>query len=260
MSRHCPRCDQLLLDDETVCWQCGYELGMAVEERQPTIRESWQGQKQGFQVSALVVYAGLTVAVITVALLVTTFLGRQPQLQDARVTLPPSWSFVSNRARTFTVALPQEWSLLDGEDEDGRLRQLVAENRSLSAATAPLGTLTDDTIPIFLAGSEPLAAPGMFLLVAHSETLAQLTEEEAASLVGESEWPDTLVVSNVTVVENYDKRHLFFEVEQPDVGAAGLFCRQQFTSGLLIALCSRPDAMGRETADTILQSFQRLTR
>lgn len=264
MERRCPNCDQLLLGDETECWQCGQRLSrvpQAAEARQepaPDVKAESQRSR-----TALEIYAAWTVVVVIAALAVTVLLGRQPRVQAATVPLPEGWTVVSDRERIFTVFLPEAWEQLDAADEDEkrRMERLLSDVAVYRQATEPLTGFVEDEAPVFLARGSTRAdsdVPAAFLIVVRSRLLNRLTPAEAMGLAQEGSVP----VLDVRRVTNFEKSHVALRVEVPGAGSEEMTCRQQFTTGeqqaLLLALCAGPGQLTSDTVDTVLGSAQRL--
>lgn len=72
MSRRCPNCDQRLLEDEDVCWQCGARL--EAQAADSPAAQQVEPEQTMFERS-LLVYGALTVVVALAALLLTLYLG-----------------------------------------------------------------------------------------------------------------------------------------------------------------------------------------
>ena len=255
----CPRCDQQLLPDEVVCWQCGYRIredveGKAVEERAVA--------NPGLP-TPVIVYGLLTAFVIVAALLVTASLGRQPRLQAAGVPLEDGWQVVADDAQTFSVYLPQTWTWFDVSDGEGEqaIAQLLASAPEYLKATEPLTGYVEDEEVLFLAqGSD---APGLgsglgaFLVAVRSETLNGLTPGEAIGLARENKD----LVTEARQVNDIDRSYVALRIEYDEQNGE-LHCRQQFTTGeqfaLLLAFCYTPGRFREDAANTIMQSAQRL--
>lgn len=258
----CPRCNQLLLPDEAVCWQCGYRLREDVEEK-ATPDET--GDKRALP-GPLIVYGLLTVFVILAALLVTASLGRQPRVQSASVPLEDGWQVVADDAQTFTVYLPQTWTLFDASDaeEEQAIAALLSSAPEYRMAVEPLAGYVEDEEVLFLAqGSDaPGSGSGLgaFFIAMRSSTLNGLTPIEAIGLARESEE----LVTEARQVTNFDRNYVALRIEYHEEQGGELHCRQQFTTGeqfaLLLAFCSTPGRFREDAASTIMQSAQRLAR
>ncbi|NIQ94606.1 MAG: hypothetical protein GWN87_10605, partial [Desulfuromonadales bacterium] len=90
------------MEDEAVCWNCGQPTGVVPAETRPATDQGLSGD---WSLSAVVIYTGLTVAVVVGALLLTAFLGSRPRLQAAGVQPPDDWQQVTDEDETFTLFL-----------------------------------------------------------------------------------------------------------------------------------------------------------
>lgn len=259
MERRCPNCDQLLLAEESVCWQCGQPLPERDQEPGPPSG----AEETSEQSLALEVYAVWTVLVVAAALMVTFLLGRQPRVQAANTLLPDGWVVATDRERTFTVFLPEQWEQLDAatDNEQQQLHQLLGEREAYRRAAEPLTGFVEDAEPLFLArGSDATAdaTTGAFLIVMRSRSLNRLTPTEAIGLAQEGD----VTVSDARNVTDFGRSYVGIRVVIHLSDTTELICRQQLTTGtqeaLLLALCTAPGRLSPSAIDTILGSAQRL--
>lgn len=264
MSTRCPHCDQLLMEDEAVCWNCGRPTGMASADREGQGEARREAQQAGEQderrpLSAIVVYAGLTAAVILGALLLTAFLGRQPRLQGATVQVPEEWQRMTNEGETFTVFLPDGWHVFDSGDAQERdtLARLLADNALFRDALHPWHEVRDVEV-LFLATSDPpetAGPPDELFMAARSAILNRLTYAELVSVVEQSD----VIISTAAVVDDYDRRYAYVQLRTPEA----LRCQQQFILGdeelLLAAFCARSEEPPAATWELLRATFERLS-
>lgn len=268
MSTRCPHCDQLLMEDEAVCWNCGRPTGLASVDREgegaahgAAEETAQQGGEQGERrpFSAVVIYVGLTAVVILGALLLTAFLGRQPRLQAASVQAPETWQRVTNGDETFTVFLPADWRFFDAGDAQQRdtLERLLAENALFREALHPWHEVRDVEV-VFLATSDPPEAAGPpeeLFIVARSAILNRLTYFELVSVVEQGD----VIISSAEVVEDYDRRYAYVQLRTPEA----LRCQQQFILGeddvLLAVFCARSEEPPATTLELLRTTFERLS-
>lgn len=277
MTRRCPYCDQTLLPDETICWQCGRpvepEATPGAARKPVTIQDRWQ-EEQGVSLSALTIYTVLTALVIVAVVLGTIYLGQQPRLQaGANMERPEGWLWVNESDNDFLLLLPESWRVVDPETEQGELRlsATVANHPEWRRALAPLGKLDDQLSYLFLAEGQvaPEAAPGTeaVVLVAQSRLLNQLAPTELGTVAEELAAKDaaiTVIESElVGAVPGVEAAHLSLVIET-GAGNAGepLRCRQQLIPGtlnaLLISACAPAEWQQEATIRRIMDSFQRL--
>lgn len=263
-SKRCPYCDQLLMEDEAVCWSCGRQTGVALPEAEAqeaaqATRQKPEGRSKGRPPSAVVIYTGLTLAVILGALILTAFLGRQPRLQAASIRPPDEWQRVTNTDETFTLFLPAGWRLFDSGNNEQRatLERLLAANDVFRDALHPWREVRD-VEAIFLAASDPPVAggpPEELFVVARSTALNRLTYAELISVVEQG----NVIVSAAEVEEDYDRRYAYIQLRTP----GALACQQQFIHGdeelLLAAFCGRSEEPSNATLQLVRRTFQRLS-
>lgn len=277
MTRRCRYCDQVLLEDEAVCWQCGRPVA---EQESPAaatnkpLRESWyRKEEDSFSFSALSVYTLLTILVVAGATLATLYLGRQPRLElGTGETLPPEWLWVNENNNDFLLALPRAWRLIDPETdpEEAALKELVLSRPSLQRSLQPWAQLDEDlAIAVFAEGLVPPTAPPQSeatVLVARSRLLNQLTLSEIVALAPELEaTSETELVEAMLVAATpgLQEEHATFIVDIAHAGTDGVFrCRQQIVPGrvdsYILSTCADPGARFQTSIDRIDNSFQRL--
>lgn len=268
MTTRCENCGQPLLEGDTECWQCGQQVagGPVGEAASLQARQKWEEASSSAELSPMVVYGGLTVFLIILALLATIYLGRQPLVQAASQAPPDGWAFISNLSREFVLMLPESWALFDEHDmEEEAFSRLVATNPTLTQATYPLGIVAEDLHILFVAAdgsgeesAELIEAPEQFVVVAQSALLNRLSTEEALAEARAAADAGVAELVEAEYVDNFAKSHLSLVVRIPTENGE-LPCRQQLivgvSSNLIVAACG-PD---QQLSTSILESFQRLT-
>jgi|GEM_PF-1927973 len=275
MTHRCPYCDQRLLEDETVCWQCGRQVEPPTTPQQPAVRERWQQEKSTFSLSAVTIYSALTALIISGALLATIYLGKQPRLQaGANVELPEGWLWVNESSNDFLLFLPESWRLIDPESERGEasLEASIASHPKWRRVMQPFGRLDEGLSYVFLAeGQVPPEATNSVdaaVVVAQSRLLNQLSPAEIVSLA-----EDLAAENEITLIENeriaalpgIEEEYVALVVETEDPAGTGesLRCQQRLIPGqldlFLVSSCSRPESQYQATIRQITDSFQRLT-
>jgi hypothetical protein len=273
MTYRCPYCDQSLLEDETVCWQCGNPIQREAAEKQPAVRESWRRDERRLSLSALTVYAVFSALVIVSALGATVYLGGQPRLQaGADAELPENWLWVNESDNDFLLFLPESWRVSDPESEGGeaRLTMSVVGDPEWREAMQPFGQLDEQLTYSFMARGpvppEAAASAEAVVLVARSRLLNQLAPAEMVALAEDlaAESGMTLVESNlVAAVPGIEAEHVSLVVESdPAGGDVPVRCQQQLIPGslyvLLVSACTRAEPRYQTTIGLIMDSFQRI--
>lgn len=264
MDRRCPRCNQLVLPDDTVCWQCGRAL--LEESEAVAAREVWRKAGQQPQLSPRLFYGGLTLLLVVAALLLTVFLGRQPRLQAARTDLPAGWAWFRNSHNDFTLFLPRTWELLDPgtEDRQAAMDQFVESEVELRHSYNPPGLLDDALQTIFYAAGPIPGRPSAegYVLVGSSRALNQLSPAELLSVAAAGAAEMNLTLEAAHEVEEGGESYVLLTVlMETDEGSRR--CQQQLYPGvqelLFVVACAPPENPAQQTLADILGSFQRLS-
>jgi hypothetical protein len=267
LSQRCAVCDQLLLEDDIVCWQCGHPVA---GENVSALRAEPVGEEAAsrkVQLSPATVYTGLTVLVIAAALFVTAYLGRQPRAQLALSELPPGWVWVRGGTSRFTFFLPEAWEVIiaRNEDQEAELTTLVRSTAALQNAFQPLGVLDGTLITTFY-GHGPIPgeqAESGLVLVARSRVLNQLSTDEMLALAARGADELGLSLEAAREVENFDQSYVYLAVTM-DTVAGSRRCQQRLYPGrtemVLLTACAGPESRVQRHLDSILGSFQRLSR
>lgn len=251
MSRHCPNCDQRLLADEQVCWQCGAQLQPQTDSAPVTTAA---GSARKWRSDPLVIYGAITGFVILVALLLTAYLGRLPRSQLTVGNPPDGWVIAGDQPHPFALFLPEDWSL--HVEEDAALRTALRQHDFYGRALSPLMDYVEDEEVVLLATG---AQPTTFLIVGRSPRLNRLSTGDAATLARADDEP----VLDSRQLESQGAPQAEFRIELETDDSGPLQCRQRFLRGLdaafIFSLCTSSTGLQEEAADTILSSI-RLTQ
>jgi hypothetical protein len=261
----CAVCDQLLLKDDTVCWQCGSPVAPRGETSEVVAEPGWPVPRQERKLSQRSIYTALTIFVIGAALLVTAYLARQPRAEIDRSALPPGWVWVRGGSGQFTLMLPQRWEVVSTrrEGQEDNLARLVDGSAELSSALKPLGDV-DTSLRLIFYGHGPLVDvpwESGLVLVARSRNLNQLEDGEIAALARQLAEEMALDLDAAREVQSFERSYTYLSLTDQTEGAPRR-CQQQIYPGqaeaLLVVACARPDERFQETVNQILGSFQRL--
>jgi hypothetical protein len=248
MSRRCPNCDQRLLEDEQVCWQCGARLEPVVGDA-PARPESKPAEQP------LLLYLALTGGIVLAALLMTFFLGRQPRVQFSSAALPEGWLITADQAHNFSVFLPPEWPTLDANNASEVLAERLAATPLYERSLEPLAAFVDDEEILFLATG---ARPSTFFIAARSPVLNRLSAADASAVAREGD----VVVTDARLISSQGADQAAIRVVIEDPNGNQVLCHQRFLRGekaaLLFALCAAEGRLDEGTADSILTSIQQL--
>ena len=267
MSGTCENCGQPILDTDTVCWHCGWQLPRRKAPKSAARNAAAVAKQQPYPLSAVLVYGALTAAVIVATLLVMRSLGQRPLIIiHPETRLSAEWQPVTDENERFTLDLPSWWTWLDREQDQERFDALVAQNGRFQAALSPLGALADDT-ELHLIAYEPAPegeSPPAFLVVAQSARLQQSSPEGAISLARQNAADLEILGTHLAQgLTGQAQSYLLLEIPGP---WGVLRCQQQFTPaqqvGFLVAACAPGNRFPRYNSDlqNILASFQPLSR
>lgn len=267
MSLHCPVCDQLLLEDEIVCWQCGHPIAGTTRAAPtaPPARSDRDEARKEFQFSPRAVYTTLTVLIIAGALYLTAFLGRQPRAQAGLTDLPSGWTWITSVENDFTFFLPEDWEVLlaANSSQEAELDAVVRATPGLYAAFYPLSRLDQQRRVVLYAHGpipdEPLETASV--LVARSRVLNHLSPQELVSLAATAAQELDVTLHTVGEVETFEESYIYLDAATDRAGDRQR-CQQQLFQGteetLWITACGRPDSHYQRVLSAIVGSFQRL--
>lgn len=244
MARRCPQCDQLLLEDEFICWQCGRRLGEA-----PAGTSSPPPPPTLF-LSPTHIYPVILVLLIAMGLWLTTVLSSQPLVQANTTDRPPAgWFVFTSNDRQFTLFLPESWSRYEADNP--MLEMVIGADPFYEEVTQTLGN--DWQMRLLVVPQQAVIAtrPESFLLIAYNPNLVSLSLAEAQQDV-ESR-PGIL---DTSLIDNFNKSHLLINWTTPD---GNWSCQQQFFSaGLLVNGCSPNPSPHKANLSLMQTHFQPL--
>ncbi|RMG93908.1 MAG: zinc ribbon domain-containing protein [Chloroflexi bacterium] len=263
-TNRCENCGQPVLASDVVCWHCGYKLSphkelAAGEETAVSVAD--RSLLEDLSLGVLAGYAGLTLLVMVLFLLVIHNLGQKPLVTvSADVPLRPGWVPVVDTDQSFSVYLPRQWKWLDRTapewTEEGReLMAGVGET-----AVLPWQPLAPDLTPLLLARSED--DNNAFVLVVGSSQL-RIAPETAVSRLRQFLPPDTIRSDAITENINKLPQAILFLELPPD--APVLTCQQLYipaqNNTYILAACAPTERYPRvrQTFQQILASFQPLS-
>jgi hypothetical protein len=269
----CRACGKRILPSDTLCWHCGHKLPERAAPLDlplsPRVVAKGSAVAQtdapAYDLRAIAVYGGLTLAVFVALLLVMGALGRRPLLvNSAGLDIPDDWIQLTDSQLRYTLAVPGGWQWLDVpfREQQAVLDDLVRRRPTIGRSLTPLGqTAGDLSIEGVALGGEALgqADPAPFVVIAVSPRLRTLTPGEALSLLAESPLP----VSDQRLDDSVPRqpRGRFSVVDAP----AGYQCQHLVTAdpataAYLVAACA-PEAQVaglQADLDAVLNSFQLL--
>ena len=216
-------------------------------------------------VTAVLVYAALTLGIVILLLLGFRALGRYPLVMlDPKAPIKPGWEFLTDQRQTFTLEIPPGWTWRE-DDLSSRLTDWLADHPPVGASLYPWNGLVDDLDILLVADNlEPETAeqvPG-FVVVARSYRLALVTPEQMTAV-----WRDKVTPENLLAVGVATDLH--GEVKGTAVlaipsGGDKWVCRQESVAGhdgrYLVIAClpaALYEAHAREH-EILLSSFQLL--
>ena len=268
MTEPCPNCSKPVLETDTVCWHCGYQLpkrpsarstsrtgsrssGAAVEAREPE-----------YDFRALAVYSVLTLVVIFGLFMVMRSLGRQPVLvRSVRIGLESDWMAVTDADLRFTMNLPADWQWTDVSfrDQSTILERALGRQTYINEVWRPLGDRAAEAEILALALQEPLfqdTSPQSFVVVGQSSRMHNVALQDILDLAAEPALPVTEAEIDTRMAGQPQAR--FTLLDRPnDYQCRHLFVDDALTGYLVAACAPQPEfaAMQRDLGD-ILNSFQ----
>ena len=246
MAKRCPQCDQLLLDDEFVCWQCGWRLGEAPAGTLSTTSPP----TPNFSLSPTHIYTTILALLIGLVLWLTAALGSQPLVQANTTDRPPAgWFIFTSNDHQFTLFLPKTWGRYEAGDPE--LERVIAADPFYQEVTQSLGN--DWQARLLVVPHEVVIAsrPEAFLLISYHSRLLSLNLAEAQSVV-ESR-PGVL---ETNLIDNFNKSHLFINWTTAD---GNWSCQQQlFSVGFLVNACSPNPSPHKANLSLMQDHFQPL--
>lgn len=258
MTLRCENCGQVVQPTDAVCWQCGWKLSLTATD------VAVAGERPS-PITAVLVYAALTLGIIVLLLLGFRALGRYPLVMlDPKAPIKPGWTFLTDQRQTFTLEIPPGWTWRE-DDLNGRFADWLAEHPPVGASLYPWNELVGDLEIMLVADNlQPETAeqvPG-FVLVTRSYRLAQLTPEQMTAVWRDSVAPENLLaVAVATDLRGQAKGTAVLTISS---GGDEWVCRQEGVAGrdgryLLIACLPAAlyEAHAREH-EILLSSFQLL--
>lgn len=258
MTLRCENCGQAVQPTDAVCWQCGWKLS-------PTVADVAIAGERPLSVTAVLVYAALTLGIIVLLLLGFHALSRYPLVMlDPKAPIKPGWEFLTDQRQTFTLEVPPGWMWRE-DDLGSRLADWLADNPPVGASLYPWNELVDDLEILLVADNlDPESTdqvPG-FVLVTRSFRLAQVTPEQMTAVWRDSVAPENLMaVSVATDLHGEAKGTAVLTISS---GGEEWVCRQEGVAGrdgrYLVIAClpaALYEAHAREH-EILLSSFQLL--
>lgn len=246
MAKRCPQCDQLLLEDEFVCWQCGRRLGETPAGTLPTVASS----APTFSLSPTHIYVTILALLLGMVLWLTAVLGSQPLVQANITDRPPAgWLIFTSEDRQFTLFLPESWGRYEVDNPD--LERVIASDPFYQEVTEFWGN--DWQISLLVVPHEAVMAtrPEAFLLIARSPDPVSLNLAEIQRAVQSR--PDVL---ETNLIDNFNKSQLFINWTTAD---GNWSCQQQlFEAGFLVNGCSPNPSPHKANLSLMQDHFQPL--
>jgi hypothetical protein len=183
MVQRCEHCGQTVVATDERCWHCGKKLShgkLRLAEQTPTGTAVADNNPVIPSFTTIFLYAGLTAVALLILITTTRAIGQAPLFLLHNNNIPQAgWQPITDSQLRFTLNLPNSWRFLEMTlaPEAPALRSsppLQALNNIFTALVADSELLflgTEDTA-VFAKGTP------VFVLVAHSQRLQQLTPDE----------------------------------------------------------------------------------
>lgn len=246
MVKRCPQCDQVLLEDEFVCWQCGRRLAEAPAGTSPPP----PAPSPVFSLSPIHIYPIILALLIAMSLWLTAALSSQPLVQANTTDRPPAgWFVFTSDDRQFTLFLPESWSRYEANTTT--LSMVIAADPFYEEVTQTLGH--DWQMRLLVVPHEAVMAtrPEAFLLVAYNPSLVSLSLAEA-----QQDMESRPGILDTNLIDNFNKSHLLINWTTSD---SNWSCQQQFFSaGFLVNGCSPNPSPHKANLNLMQTHFQPL--
>jgi hypothetical protein len=253
---------------DSQCWHCGRQLAVR------TIKPPRQAQTDTAVPAdtlplptfrTMLLYAALTAAALLILIATTRAIGQAPLFLANSNNLPqPGWLAFTDSEQQYTLNLPESWQLVDmaRAADAPELRS----SPPLQALGSTFNALVNDSQLLFLGAEDtavfPTGAP-VFVLVAHSQRLQQLTPEQLATYA-QQQLPENVALVNIEMPEADTAvpiTTLLFNIEQDEQIWR---CLEHFVPGdeglYLVNTCTSfgQFPLHQSEFETILRSFQPL--
>ncbi len=175
MTVRCENCGQTVQATDARCWHCGAALsGKQADElrlaEQGTMTISSPAAKQDISLTAVSLYAALTlICLLAIILLVRSLASRPLLLPNPNFARPAGWQTVSDDADQFILSLPVDWVWQEGD----------------TAVTQPdankINAMLQESIPDWqLLGMAQAPEIAGFVLITGSPGLPQMSARDTA--------------------------------------------------------------------------------
>lgn len=244
MVKRCAKCGQTVLQTDIVCWHCGaQQTGTDQEGRtapepngqkevESTIAVSVRNsgntavsEEPPLSLTAVAVYAAITIFCFIIILLILQYLSRQPIfLINPTISREEGWQAVTDGNKQFTVDIPPNWTYLENEN-NLPVDSFVKELNPLEAQTVFQNleeNLAGDIVPYMLVQTNAYPA---FLLITGSPGLQPATSTQLTALIEHSDW-EILRIDEVELPQNENRIDASFYL---DANGDQLRCALQMT-------------------------------
>lgn len=269
MVQRCEHCGQTVMATDQQCWHCGKTLapGKSRLAKSPQLATAVPDANTTSMppFTTILLYAGLTAVTLLILIAATRAIGQSPLFVASSSSIAPAgWQPITDSQLQFTLNLPETWHTFELERAPEALG--LRSSPPLQALDRTFAALVADTRLLFL-GTEDTAvfangAP-IFVLVAHSERLQQLTLDELIGYAQE-QLPENVTLSAVNHLQDSVSKQtgsLLFNIEQDE---ALWRCLEQLDPGdegvYLVVTCTSFAQFPQYQSDfeAILRSFQPL--
>jgi len=266
MTYQCERCGQTVLETDIVCWHCGWRLPRP-EPKKPASAKAIAAEEEPLSLSAVVIYAALTLVTVVAIVLVTWSLEQKPFfVTNPESSLEPGWVPITDQEQQFTLNIPSRWQWFEKQNEGQQSGfEALAKNDQLRAAVAPLANIAADTEVLLVAlhdtTAEGLAPPG-FVVVARSVDSRQVSSEQTLNQIRQNDGN----LLNAEITEGFTGQNQVDILLDIDGVDSPFRCRERLAqgpqAGYLVAACTPRAGYPRYRSEfeAMVISFQPLTR
>ncbi|HIP70056.1 MAG TPA: hypothetical protein EYH05_01515 [Anaerolineae bacterium] len=175
MTVRCENCGQTVQATDARCWHCGAALsgkpadGLRLDD-QGTLMVPSPVEKQDISLTAVTLYAALTlITLLLIILLVRSLANRPLLLPNPHFTRPTGWQTLRNEAEQFILSLPADWVWQEGDT--------VVIPPDVNSVSTILQAAFPDLQLLGIAQAPKMAG---FVLVTDSHGLQKMSAEDTA--------------------------------------------------------------------------------
>lgn len=219
----CEHCGQTVMATDSQCWHCGRKLPNRVIKPERRARPETAVPTDSLPLPAfgtILLYAGLTAVALLILIATTRAIGQAPLLVINSSNRPQAgWQPFTDPRQQYTLNLPKTWQVVDMTQ--AATAPELRSSPPLQALASTFTALVGDAELLFLGAEDTAVFPSgtpVFVLVAHSQRLQQLTPQQIADYA-QQQLPENVTIVNVELPDKdalIPVTALLFNLEQGD--------------------------------------------